>query len=363
MLLTRSIRLGMCLVLAAPIWAEADTITCQKTIARQLQRFKKKHLKAHLRCLRLDNLGRISGPCPDITAQLKIQRSHDAVVLKIADKCTMSDIAALGFPSDCTFEAATTGVEADCIADHNPIDTPTEFADCLTCWKGAELSEFEALLFASHAIEVCGGSLDATSSVCSDLDCTTPLPIQRDLGDTGENDCQVAIGKGGIRYLLKREKILERCALAGGTAASCLGDLEIQAKLQTAEDRKEAYIQSRCNNRIPTADPPFCCRTGTGQTCTVAATRDDCVNVLGGDVMEDKNCVAGSCDPIPGPNKPITWWENCPENDTCPGPTLANISDLIGCVDSAANAIVSELICFQFPRNGGADWPCPADTD
>src|SRR6185369_15369715 len=139
------------------------------------------------------------------------------------------------------------------------------------------------------------GALDETSTACSDLDCTTPLPTQRDLGDTGENDCQVAIGKAGIRYLLKREKILEKCALAGGTAASCLGDLVIQEQLQRAEDKKEAYIQRRCNNRIPAADTPFCCRTGMGNMCTVVATRDDCITG-GGTVQEDKNCVSGSCD-------------------------------------------------------------------
>jgi hypothetical protein len=140
----------------------------------------------------------------------------------------------------------------------------------------------------------------------------------------------------------------------------------VQLKLQRAEDSKDALIQRKCgNNRIPTAAPAFCCRDGgPGQSCTVVATRDDCVTG-GGTVQEGKTYDGGTltCDPVMGPNKPITWWEHCPESDTCPGPTLADLSDLIGCVDSAADAIVDELMCFQFPRNGGADWPCPVDTD
>jgi hypothetical protein len=62
-----------------------------------------------------------------------------------------------------------------------------------------------------------------------------------------------------------------------------------------------------------------------------------------------------------GPNKPITWWEPCPECDTCTG-SLATIDDLISCVDTSADTIVNELICFQFPRNNHADWPCPTDV-
>jgi len=42
--------------------------------------------------------------------------------------------------------------------------------------------------------------------------------------------------------------------------------------------------------------------------------------------------------------------------------TRAPIDDLISCVDTSADTIVNELICFQFPRNNHADWPCPTDV-
>jgi hypothetical protein len=99
---------------------------------------------------------------------------------------------------------------------------------------------------------------------------------------------------------------------------------------------------------------PFCCRTGQANQCTVVATRDDCTS-SGGDVQEDKICSAGNCDPNPG-SKKITWWEFCPESDTCPGPALTTLDDLIACVDSAADTIVAKLLCIQFATAG----PAPA---
>lgn len=339
-------------LLLVSVPAHADPAKCQKTVITSLLKFKKTHLKAHVKCLDAQNVGKISGPCPDARAQLKIQTVNQKVVLKIAAVCTMSDLSTLGYPSDCAFEAATMGVEGGCAA--LPVTTPTEFAECMKCWKGAELSEFLAILYASHAIELCGGSLDETSPVCSDLDCVTPLPDQRDLGDTGENDCQRSIGKAGIKYLVSREKVLERCGLAGGTSASCLADPKVQISLQKAEAKKVGQIHKKCGNRDPAPSPPFCCRVGQGNSCMLAATRDDCVDNLGGDVQEGKICNAGNCDPDPG-NQKITWWGFCPESNTCPGAALSTLDDLIACVDTAADTIVAELLCIQFPSG----WPCP----
>src|SRR5207245_5853612 len=130
-----------------------------------------------------------------------------------------SDLGLLGYPPSCNFEPGAQGKEAQCAA--LPASTPTELAECLKCWKAAELSEFIATLYASHAVELCG-TLDESSTTCSDLDCTTPMPDQRDLGSTGEFYCQRAIGRFGVKYLLAREKVLEKCALAGGTSVTCL---------------------------------------------------------------------------------------------------------------------------------------------
>ena len=352
--------------------AQADPTTCQEAIARQLQKFKKIYLKSHVKCLRLENLGRIGGPCPNQATEDKIDQTTLSVTATIAAACSLGDASSLGFPSDCAFEAATTGAEGDC-ADplQHPVTTPEEFAQCLECWKAAEMSEFVALLFASHAQEECGGALDDTSTRCSDLDCTTPLPNQTDLVDSSENDCQTGIAKAGINYLLKREKILEKCALAGGTQTSCLDpmNLAVAPFLAKAGAAKETLIRRKCgNNRVPTASPPFCCRTGTQNDCdptlsSPVATPQDCTAVAGHFIMENKTCNAMTlnCDSVMGPNKPITWWETCPEGDTCTA-TLATLDDLITCVDTSADTIANELLCFQFPRNTHLDWPCPTDV-
>jgi hypothetical protein len=149
--------------------------------------------------------------------------------------------------------------------------------------------------------------------------------------------------------------VLEKCGLAGGNSTTCFDNMDpngakVVVALDKAEQKKIAGIKKKCGNRDPIASPQFCCRT-TGNLCVAAATRDDCTMVVGGDVMEGKFCDAGSCSPAHG----ITWWENCPESDTCPGTALASIDDLIACIDTSADSIVDELLCLQLPGN----WPCP----
>ena len=89
-----------------------------------------------------------------------------------------------------------------------------------------------------------------------------------------------------------------------------------------------------------------------------AASRGDCLAISGAAVKEGKVCTAGTCDPGTGPNKPLTWWEQCPSNEPCPGPTLGNMDGVIGCVDSIADDLVGDLLCLQFP-NASA---CPTAT-
>jgi hypothetical protein len=350
---SRLASLGGAVALAAiAAVAHADPGTCQKQVIKTLASFKKISLTAPEKCLDKENEGKLPGPCPDTATQLKIQKKSTSATDKISTSCTMSDLSALGFAGNCQFEAATQGKEGACAA--LPVTTPAEFSACLQCWKAAEVNEFLAVLYASHALEVCGGSLGESSPNCSDLDFSTPLPDQRNLGDTGENDCQVGIGKAGVKYLLTREKTLEKCALTGGTQVTCLGDQTIKDKLTKAEMKKQVLVQKKCGNRSPVPSPPFCCRTAMPQVCMAAASRDDCTMNLGGQVMENKTCVAGSCQSQMG-NQDITWWGVCPETGTA----LSSRTDLVKCVDDTADAIVNELLCLQFRGNGGADWPCP----
>ncbi|MGH7894333.1 MAG: hypothetical protein ACREQL_06670 [Candidatus Binatia bacterium] len=354
-------RIGASIVLAVvglqvPL-AHAEPVQCQKQVVKALLRFKKTYLKSLVKCVDAENLGKIGGPCPDATADAKI----DAVKLKTRTKIELScpdpDLATLGFPSTCAYEATPTGIENTCGA--LPVGTPGEFADCLMCWKGAELSELVATLYASHASEICGGALDETSPACSELDCATPLPTQHDLGDSGENDCQRAIGKAGVKHLVSIEKALEKCGLLGNDRATCVVDSIVQEALERADLKLETAVKNKCGNRDPLPDPPFCCRTGVANQCVAAASRDDCLMTEGQFVQENKTCgLGGSCDPTGGGGQKITWWSTCPRSDTCTG-TLATLDDLITCVDDTAQEMADELLCIQFPTGWG---PCPPDA-
>jgi hypothetical protein len=332
----------------------AEPGNCQKQIVKQLLKLKKVSVKAAEKCLDAENIAKIPGPCPDAAAQLKVQKARTKVVATIGTACPDPDRTTLGFAATCNLGGAPTGAEAACAA--LPAGTPTEFAACLACWKEAELAGFMATLYASHAVEVCDGSLDATSPTCSPLGCATPQPDQRDLGDSGENDCQRSIGKAGVKHLLYVEKTLESCGLKGSDRATCLADLTIQTKLQTAAVKLDTAIRNKCGNRAPAAALPFCCRSGMGNACIAATTREQC-EIDGGDVQEGKTCgMDDTCDPVGGPNQKITWWETCPISTTCPGTALTSLGDLIDCVDATVGETTDRLLCLQF----ASGWPCPS---
>ena len=348
-----------------PVHAAGDPLTtCKKTVVKVLANYKKALLKQGGKCLDKENRLVIPGPCPDAVTSAKVLKANAKVKTKIAAKCTLAQLTGpggLGYRTDCAYETGDlAGREAQCAA--LAVTSTDEFAECMKCWKGAELSEYLAILYASHASEVCGGDLGETSSVCSDLDCATPLPEQRNLGDNSENDCQRGIGKAGIKYLLKREKIIEKCLLKGCDRADCLAGTcavvpTVPVQLQRAEAQKEAIIKNACGgNRDPSPSAPFCCRTGVANQCTLTpTTRPDCEAIAGASVQEGKLCDAGMLKCMPAP-KTITWWNNCPESDGCPGAPVTSINELIACVDSSADAIVEELLCIQFPG-----YPCPVE--
>ena len=356
----RTILVAVGLAVACPVLvlpAAADPVLCQKTILKQYTVLKKKTLKGVGKCLDKQNKGDLPGPCPDPLTSGKLDLARQKVEAKVAATCSMADAATLGFVG-CGYglPGEDSAVEASCRA--LPVTTSAELATCISCWKEADFYEFLAVLYASHSIELCGGPLDQSSTICSTGGCASYFgaPVdQRDLGDTGENDCQKAIGKAGIKYLLAREKLLEKCALEGGTKFGCLGDTELQLKLTKAVTKRDTVIQDKCGNRDPLPAPPFCCKT-MGNSCMAAADRDSC-ELAGGQVQEGKTCnLSNNCDPVPG--GVITWWDSC-VNKYCNGGGVTTLDDLKNCVGLRADEIVDSLLCYQVPRNGHADWLCP----
>ncbi len=339
-----------------PARAATDpNVLCHKTVVKQLEKYKKAHLKAYRNCLDKENSVDISGPCLDTVSAIKLAGTNAKVTDAIAKKCTMTNVAAVGYRADCQYGPATPGVDGTCFA--LPVTTPSEFAECMKCWKGAEFARLEGILYASHAQELCGTALDNTSTTCAAVGCTTPLPDQHDLGATGEGDCQRMLSKATMNYLLKREHIFEKCLLKVGSFATCAADLKVQLQLAKAETQKQTLINKKCNNRHPVASAPFCCVTGQAQACMAALDRTDCTTNLGGTVKEGKTCNAGTCAPVGGPNQTLTWWESCPNNEPCPGPTLGDMNGVIGCVDSIADGLVGNLLCLQFPNANACATP------
>ncbi len=340
-------------------FAAADpNLVCHKTVVKQLEKYKKTELKLYRNCLDKQNKGDIAA-CLDGVSDAKLGITATKVAAAIAKKCTPATLAALGYRSDCQYGPATPGVGGTCAA--LPAGTPTEFAICMECWKGAEFARYIATLYASHSQEICGSALDETSPTCSALGCTTPTPEQRDLGDTAENDCQRVLAKASLAYLLKRERALDKCLLTGASYATCLDDDKVELALNKAEAQLDALVQKNCTNYEPVASAPYCCRTGPGQACMIPVDRDDCVTNLGGTVEEGKTCDLGSCANIPGPAKALTWWENCPTDASC-ATDLSDIHDVIECVGDVADGLVGNVLCLQFPNAGACATPAATPT-
>src|SRR5438552_4029205 len=121
-----------CGALAAAIApARAGPPPCPKTVVQPTYKFQPPDLKQNEKCLGKENKLDIPGPCPDAATQLKIADSNSKVTAAISDpaKCTMADLATIGYRSDCAYEAATAGREAECAA--LPVTTTAEFAECM----------------------------------------------------------------------------------------------------------------------------------------------------------------------------------------------------------------------------------------
>ncbi len=339
--------------------ATDPALLCQKIVVKQLEKYKKDYIKHHIKCLDKENKGDIAGPCPDLFTSAKIGLTKLKVKANIAKKCTMDLLSTIGYRTDCDYGPATSGIGGTCAA--LPVTTVDEFSECMQCWKEADFARFVATLYASHAQEICDTNLDDTSPVCASLGCASPVPDQRNLGSGGEYDCQRFVAKAGFNYLRKREQTLAKCMLKGGTLGSCLDDPKIQLKLGKAEIQKENLISKKCNNYDPTSAAPFCCKT-SGNDCVVVADRAACLTA-GYSIQEGKVCDPGTLKCTnPAGGKPLTWWDSCPTNDPCPGPTMNDHSDLANCVDDIADDVVGNLLCLQFPNREACPTPTPTAT-
>jgi hypothetical protein len=355
---TCTVLVAACVVtLVLSTGAHADARACQKALAKASTGLTKQTLKRMPKCLNKDNAGKVPGPCPDPITAAKLAGATAKAEAKIVKACTTDDMAALGFSGSCDL-VTDEGSAAEAACRLLPVTTSTELATCMTCWQRADLFEFVSLLFASHAVEVCGGTLGLDSGVCSAGGCASalvPVPDQHDLTG-GDFDCQRGLAKAGIKYLTKRSKWLSKCALDGGTRQACLGDPGIQLRLARIAVKTTSKIAAACRNLRPIPNAPFCCRTG-GNLCVAAGDRDACV-MSGGQAQEGKACGASNrCDNVPG-GKAFPWWGQCPLRG-CDNFSVTDLGDLDACVRGKADETIDATLCYRFPGGG---WPCPSPS-
>jgi hypothetical protein len=168
-------------------------------------------------------------------------------------------------------------------------------ADCLTCWREAELNEFLKILYPCLVNQLPGSS---------DLDCGTP-PSGCPPGGTAAG-CSATIAKAGIGLFLAEDQVLATCLdeMRRGRITGPCPDAAAQAQITAAEQRKERLLQ-RCTDMPPWWDV---CPEDSTQLC-------------------DQR--------------------------------IGSVADIASCVDSAAGAIAAEVICEQYPNAARDGITCP----
>src|SRR5260370_299157 len=103
--------LAMIVLGSVPAGAVTDpNVLCQKTVVKQLEKYKKAHFKRYRTCLDKENTGDIPGPCLDPTYAAKLAVTSSKVTAKIVGKCTAATLAANGYhTTDCAYGPATPG--------------------------------------------------------------------------------------------------------------------------------------------------------------------------------------------------------------------------------------------------------------
>lgn len=184
--LVATLALAGFLVAAAPLAAE--TVKCQRTIARSVAKLVQAKATALRKCEDAVLRGRSGGPCPDAAAAARIAKAATALAKAIDKACGGDDRrcgsshvgedtpASLGWPTACPgFEtSACTSAMDDC----------TGIIQCALCVAEAAVDREIALLY----------------------DDLVPSPPGSAL-----NKCQAALGRVTSKYLAARVRLLQKC--------------------------------------------------------------------------------------------------------------------------------------------------------
>jgi len=221
------------LLLAASVHAE--TVKCQRTIAKESAKFVKTQVKTLQKC----EESKVKGKLPALTdcdsepkVEAEIEKAGSKLKANIEKRCGGADKqcggdltgedggTALGWPAMCPDFDDTP--ELQCVLAIGATDC-TGIADCLEC-IGDDLSD--------QAMELYYAKLEPTDS-----------STQQEL-----NTCQQTIGKEASKFLLTKSKALQSCwdrRIKGKHADEC-PDVTAATKITKAESKFLAKACKRC---------------------------------------------------------------------------------------------------------------------
>jgi cell division septation protein DedD len=211
--------------------ADADALTCTRTIAKASARFAQGRMNVMRKCRDAILRGSIVGPCPDAKASAKIGKSLAKLQSDIVRRCGGGDgicgtgddetLASIGWDiGTCpNFEAG------GCT---NAIGECGDVVDCLSCVAGAAVDQAMALFY------------DALAP-------TPPGSVAR--------RCQAAIGQHTARFFAIKAKALAKCedgVLTGRITGPCPDPGKAAPKIAQARGKLIAKLCKICGgaNRV-----------------------------------------------------------------------------------------------------------------
>ncbi|HJQ84458.1 MAG TPA: hypothetical protein VKA21_10305 [Candidatus Binatia bacterium] len=286
----------------APAALTKEAASCQAALAKGLAGFKKAKIKAWQKCLSSILKGKA---CDTVKRDAAIAASISKATATLTGKCSDALLFdpppnGLGFATNCQLESGTLEpYEQGCY--NLPVTNGSQLASCLICWKEGEIYEF---------LKIVNPCLQGTVPNGSDLDCGTPPGACPAVDDKASLGCLAAISKGAAKWLLAKEKVLEKC------------------------------LNAVASGKI----------TGPCPDATAAAGLAKALAKLGPGIT--KKCTA-----LP------SWWDVCPEDSSAPcDQTIASVNDIVNCVANASEEIVDEMICWQYPDADTQGITCPAEA-
>jgi hypothetical protein len=204
-----------------------DPLKCKKEIAKDFAKYVQAKTKALQKCREKIVKNQILGPCPDAVAAPKIAKAETKMRLGIGKQCggslkscTDGDAVALG---DIGWDIGTCPnfENGTC---NNAITNCDGISDCLACVGEAAVDQAIGLYYDGLVV----GEFGSGGVV---------------------NKCQIAIGKNAAKFLVAKNKALQKCedgVLKATVVGPCPDAVKAQPKIDKAQTKMQAGICKAC---------------------------------------------------------------------------------------------------------------------